>query len=311
MRQKINLEYSNCEICKKKNSEFFTSSKDYSYETTNLSFDYYFCKNCNVLYLNNRPKFTSYKIIYNERYKAYKKSIISFFFLFATYIGNYLKINFFKKNLSKNDKILEIGTGNGQLLSIIKSKLKTLNLGIEIIEKDKNVIKKLKKSGFKVNENYFEFAMLKPNTYKLIIMNQVIEHLKYPNQCFKKLNKIIKKNGILFIETPTIDSIKKIREKSLWGGLHAPRHMYIYNKTSLIKLLRKNGFKKVSSKYIISPYLLYETFKANLIRLNLSFLCKFISVYNPVALLIYILIEYYNLYILQKYSNMQIIFKKV
>ena len=71
------------------------------------------------------------------------------------------------------------------------------------------------------------------------------------------------------------------------------------------------GFKEISSNFIISPYLLYETVKAKLIKKNLNFFEPFISIYNPLALGIYIILEIINIKILKRYSNMRVILKKI
>ena len=312
MRNRIKLDHIDCEICSKKNSIFFCSTYDYSYNSSDQKFNYFKCKTCNVIFLKNRPKFKSYKLIYTDNYKAFNNSLGSIFFTFSSLIGNLLKIKLFKKYLKGSNKILEVGAGNAQLLRLLGFFLKIPKNNFEIIEEDQNIIKKLKKSRFTVRKNYFEKINIKSKRFKLIIMNQVIEHLKNPKKYFKKLNKILVSNGILYIETPTIDYFKsKDTNKALWGGLHAPRHMYIYNKSSLIKIAAKYGFKEISSDYIISPYLLYETVKAKLIKKNLNFFEPFISIYNPLALGIYIILDIINIKILKRYSNMRVILKKV
>ena len=142
-------------------------------------------------------------------------------------------------------------------------------------------------------------------------MNQTLEHLKNPNKCFEKLNKILNKGGMLFIETPTSDFYLKNKiNKSIWGGLHAPRHMYIYNTENIINLSKKFGFKVYSKKYLISPYILYETIKTKL-KKRKSFFLKIFSIYNPLILTVIIISEYINIIFLKKYSNMRIILRKI
>ena len=213
--------------------------------------------------------------------------------------------------MNQNYKILEIGPGSAQLLKILIFFLKIPEKNFEIIEEDQKTIDELINYKIKINKNYFERAKIKSKKFNFIIMNQVIEHLKDPKKYFKKLNRILKNNGIIYIETPTIDYFKKCSsDKSLWGGLHAPRHMYVFKKKSLIKIAKNYGFTEISSSYIISPYLCYETLKAKLIKKNLNFLKPFISIYNPFALMIYIILDLINVKILKKYSNIRVILKK-
>jgi 2-polyprenyl-3-methyl-5-hydroxy-6-metoxy-1,4-benzoquinol methylase len=139
-----------------------------------------------------------------------------------------------------NYKILEIGPGSGQLLSILNFFSKVEKKNIYYLEIDHDSLNIIKKKGFKNLKSSFEQYKITNRRFDLIIMNQTLEHLKNPNKCFKKLNKILNKDGMLFIETPTSDFYLKNKiNKSIWGGLHAPRHMYIYNIENMINLSKK------------------------------------------------------------------------
>ena len=300
-----------CEICKKEKITLFCKTKDYSYKTCDNNFTYLKCNNCDVLFLKNRPFYKDYKKIYTNNYRAFGNSKFNLPFSLAKLLGNYLKVIKIKKLFKKKLNVFEVGPGDGQLIRLISFFKIAKSKNIYCLESDYETAQKLKKFGFNSKYGTFEKFQIKKK-FDLIILNQVFEHFKNPISIIKKLERNLNKDGILLIETPTLDFYKSAKDKKkYWGGLHAPRHMYLYNKRSIKKIFKKSKFKIIGFKYIISPYLLYESFKAKLIGKKLFLISKVISIYNPIFLLNYILIEFYNLFLIKKVSNMQIILKKI
>jgi SAM-dependent methyltransferase len=302
-----------CEICKNDNSKFYCSTVDYSYQTCSNKFIFNFCKNCEVIYLKNQPNYSEYGVIYNNEYVAYsdinnlKGSAL---FNYATYIANYFKFLNIKKNCNTIKNVLEIGPGSGQLIKIIEKKLNIKKNKITLVEPSKTNAKLFFKEGYEVSNKPFEKFYTKKK-YDVIIANQLFEHLKNPNLSIKKFYKLLNPNGLLFIETPSYDCLEnKIFEKKLWGGLHAPRHMYIYNKKSIINIFYKNNFRVIKIKNLLSPYTIFETFKSFLVKKKINFLIKHISIYNPFFLLLYCGLDLLQICFLFKNSNMQVLIKK-
>ena len=56
------------------------------------------------------------------------------------------------------------------------------------------------------------------------------------------------------IETPEIEGWDyHLFRKRYWGGYHIPRHFYLFNRATLTRLLREEGFEIVSVRSIPSP----------------------------------------------------------
>ena len=71
----------------------------------------------------------------------------------------------------------------------------------------------------------------------------MIEHLKEPEKVLKKVKKLIKKNGILIIETPDFDSGAARRYKNNFRLLKDPTHVSLFSQDSLTRMLRINNFQ--------------------------------------------------------------------
>jgi 2-polyprenyl-3-methyl-5-hydroxy-6-metoxy-1,4-benzoquinol methylase len=311
LKKIISTEIIKCEICKTTNYKKICTTKDFSYETCNNKFIINKCETCNILYLKNRPTFKSYKQIYPNNYTAFKLiDKINFFHLFAG-AGNFLKVLQIKFNINQKSKILEIGPGSGQLLKQLIRFTKAKKKNIFFLENNKISYNNLKKKGFKSYFGVYEKLKIK-NKFDIIIMNQVFEHFKNPKKIIKKLNSNLKKNGLIYLETPSFDFLyKKNKNFKFWGGLHAPRHMYIYNMSSIKKVFEEKFFSVIKIQPIISPYLLYETFKAKLKNGKNNALLIFLNLKNPIIIILLIIFEYINILLLEKYSNMKVVVKKI
>ena len=100
-------------------------------------------------------------------------------------------------NEKKNSKIIEIGSGYGQILYLLKKKgFKNLS-GIDLNKEAVNFIKK-----------NFKFIKIKHGSalninvkkkYDIILCNGVLHHTSSLEKGLKEINKILKKNGKIFL----------------------------------------------------------------------------------------------------------------
>lgn len=81
-----------------------------------------------------------------------------------------------------------------------------------------------------------------PNEYfDIIIMQDTIEHLQHPRQTLLEVNRILKTNGVLYINTPDIESFTSKILHAKWWGINQ-FHLYYFSKRSLNKILNLSGF---------------------------------------------------------------------
>jgi hypothetical protein len=57
-----------------------------------------------------------------------------------------------------------------------------------------------------------------------------------------KIRRILKKDGLLVIQSPNIQSLMAILTKSKWSWLTPPDHLYHFTPATLELLLKKHGF---------------------------------------------------------------------
>ena len=84
------------------------------------------------------------------------------------------------------------------------------------------------------------------NTFDVITLWDLIEHLRNPLKSLKQINRIMKPRGLLVIWTPNVKNAVVLKEN--WVGYKTLQHLYFFSGDSLNTMLGKAGFKIVSLK---------------------------------------------------------------
>ena len=107
-----------------------------------------------------------------------------------------------KKNPLKNIKILDVGCGGG-LLSEPMCRLGAAVTGIDASDKNINVAKiHSQKENLKINYFCSSPEKFKINDKFDVILNmEIVEHVEDVNLFLRSCNKLLKKNGIMFVAT--------------------------------------------------------------------------------------------------------------
>jgi len=250
-----------CNICKSDNFIYLF-----------CRFDHFFCKcqSCDLIFINPQPSEEVLTKIYSDpnyfplvnsqqnvnHFSFLKRSSAS---IHLDNIKNHVNKSFKKINL------LEIGPGGGDFLDVAFSQGAQVS-GLEFSEKSANLLRKKYKDKFKI---YFgELCKIKKK-FDLIVMNDVLEHVRDPAGYLKGIHKLLKDDGYLYISVPSLDSISYKIQKTRWVEFKL-EHLYYFNDVNLRKLLYKSefinistkkDFKVLSLKYIFGHFIKHSSLK--------------------------------------------------
>ena len=111
-------------------------------------------------------------------------------------------------NLKKKKNILDFGAGSGVNLDMLRK-----HGLVDIHEQNKYaraVIKKERKI-----KNLYSTLKIKKNFYDLILLADVIEHVKQPKELLKDLKKFLKKDGHILITVPAYQFLFSKKDEAL------------------------------------------------------------------------------------------------
>lgn len=151
-----------------------------------------------------------YKKIYNKDYFSGKSS---FFYKlgYGRFAGFYFDgiLKPLKKYIgsSQNKKVLDVGCAYGYILDRFPASFK--KYGLDVSDYAIEIAKKrLPHANLRVwnTEDPFPFE---DNFFDYITCNDILEHLEKPEKALKNIFKVLKREGILYVNSPNLNVIRK------------------------------------------------------------------------------------------------------
>lgn len=160
------------------------------------------------------------------------------------------RIDIINDSISDNEaKILDFGCTNGIFVkSIIDSGLKNA-YGYDVAE---SLVQEGIKNGLDLHTGKVsEFSKSFIGFFDMILSYHVFEHLASPKEVLCELKKCLKKDALIYLNVPHINSlqVKLMKEKS--AIIDPPFHIHYFTKKSLTRIFEDQGFEivKISTSF--------------------------------------------------------------
>jgi SAM-dependent methyltransferase len=144
---------------------------------------------------------------------------------------------------TRRGRLLDVGSGNGAFVE----RMRMLGWDAEGVEPDPRAVSVARESGLPVREGTVEgLAAGLEQSYDVITLDHVIEHLHDPAAALDSVHAALRPGGLLWIATPNLESLGHRRFGRDWLHLDPPRHLVLFNTSSLQALLRRSGFEPLA-----------------------------------------------------------------
>ena len=136
----------------------------------------------------------------------------------------------------ENSSLLDIGCGPGFMLDEFRNKFKHV-AGIEPSTRLSQYASK--KYKLKVYNSLFTLKIAKTirKKFDVVVLSHIIEHVPDPVDFIKAVSQVLKEKGIIYIETPNIDSWLAKIERSNYTFLTPADHVCLYSSKTVFKLM--------------------------------------------------------------------------
>ena len=230
-----------CPVCEGESHKKHIEGKDHN--VTGNVFNIAECLSCGFRYTNPRPKEKHiYKYYQSKNYISHsstKKGLINKIYHLVRSYQFYKKKEVIQISSNmKKGKILDIGCGTGDFLKYMDTSGWETD-GVETDEGAKIVAEK--KLGKKIKEKLEHIEG--ESKYDVISMWHVLEHVYDVKDYLKKVNKLLKKNGVLVIGVPNCASYDAKKYKGNWVAYDLPIHLSHFRKKNIEELAKKSSFK--------------------------------------------------------------------
>ncbi|MGQ2983680.1 class I SAM-dependent methyltransferase [Flavobacterium sp.] len=148
------------------------------------------------------------------------------------------KIKLIQNFQPQKGKLLDIGAGTGDLLAVAKANGWDI-AGIEPNDKAKKIAES---KGVVFMEGLEAIA---DESYDVITMWHVLEHVPDVDAQISELKRIIKPDGVIIIAVPNYRSYDAQYYGEFWAAYDVPRHLWHFSKTAIEKLFARQGIKLI------------------------------------------------------------------
>jgi 2-polyprenyl-3-methyl-5-hydroxy-6-metoxy-1,4-benzoquinol methylase len=157
----------------------------------------------------------------------------------------------------RDKQFLDIGCGTGEYLKV------AAECGMQVtgVDVDESITEYVRaKLGYKVVTARLDDETFRENTFHVVVLSHVIEHLQNPNSLVGSIRKLLKPGGIFIIAMPNADSflenlhelygrvVRDWKRTYILTPFISPYHINGFNLKSGARLLQNHGFRTVYSR---------------------------------------------------------------
>jgi SAM-dependent methyltransferase len=236
-----------CPLCGETQAAPFAVAEDIEYFTTPDRFRFLHCGHCDVLFVSPML-YDRLQALYPANYYSFVPGAPGF----AQKVKQVLDRRMFRAILRKipgqSLSVLDVGGGRGWLLDLARASDPRV-ASTQVVDIDPAA----KAAAEGAGHRYFlgpieEFPA--EREYDLILMLNMIEHVRRPDEVLAKARGLLSPHGLLLVKTPNFDSLDaRIFRHRSWGGYHTPRHFVLFNRESFTRVAEAQGLRVASFAY--------------------------------------------------------------
>ena len=195
-----------------------------------------------------------------------KRSLFEKAYHFVKSIALKNKLNLINSLQPNKGRILDIGAGTGEFLSVAKQN-GWETTGVEPSDKAKQI-------AISKGVSFVEaIAQLEDRSFDVITMWHVLEHVPDLDHQIKELKRLLKPTGSLIIAVPNFKSFDAQHYGKFWAAYDVPIHFWHFSKIAIQKLFQKEQMElvkilpmKFDSFYVSLLSEKYKTGRMNFIK---------------------------------------------
>jgi len=193
------------------------------------------------IYLNAKQGYLATKYGYAEKQTSLKNKLLGYLLYLDPGRRAWVDGEVFYLAEKPNGKLLEIGFGSGDMLKGMQQK----GWVVQGIDFDPNAVSNALSKGLNVRLGSLAEQHYPDNTFDVVVMSHVIEHVPNPKQFIQECYRILKEGGRVISITPNTHSFGHMLYKRNFLALDPPRHLNLFNSQSISNILKLAGFNMI------------------------------------------------------------------
>lgn len=194
------------------------------------------CLKCNLVFSTNKP--TAEEIDLLQKNIKSKDRITKDVYKRYSYILDRFE------NFRKNNRLLDLDCNHGEFLEMAKERGWKV-FGTSDTEES---LSTCREKGLEMYKGSLNLEHFEENYFDVICARNILEHITEPNIALTKINKIVRKGGVLYVTTPNFNSYLRYRLKEKYSIISYPLRLVYYSKKPFKRLFKQNGFKVLETE---------------------------------------------------------------
>jgi len=239
-----------CALCGKHNGDFLFIGRDRLHGLSG-EFALVRCRACSLVYLDPRPTWDEVREFYPSEYAPHRVKP-------AWWLDRLIRSGGLRKKRDivlrhrQGGTLLDVGCATGDFLSLMSEDGRWNIVGVEADAQAASCAARV--AGAEVVCGRAEDVDYPPSSFDVVTMWHVLEHLHDPKRALIRLRRALRRNGVLIVAVPVLDSVDARLFGRYWSGYDVPRHLSTFSMATLSSMLVAAGFSSINFESFIGGY---------------------------------------------------------
>jgi 2-polyprenyl-3-methyl-5-hydroxy-6-metoxy-1,4-benzoquinol methylase len=194
------------------------------------------CLNCNLVFSDKQP--SQEEIDRIQRKEKWKDHIT------PEAIKRYNHVLDRFEHFRKTNRLLDLDCSHGEFLEMARERGWKVYGTADTSES----LSLCRSKGLDICEGSFNFSDFDEDTFDIVCVRSVLEHVTNPNEILQKIRSVLRTGGLVYATTPNYNSILRIRLREKYSLISFPFRLVYYSRKPFKRLFRNNQFKVMETE---------------------------------------------------------------